>query len=55
MNHNIAIETARLQLAEVNRRADLLGSLGKIPRPRPLRPFRRRVVLLPAAIEVRHG
>ncbi|MBE0610893.1 MAG: hypothetical protein IH609_16045 [Dehalococcoidia bacterium] len=55
MNHNIAIETARLQLVHVSRRAELLGSLGEIPQPRPLLPFRRRVVSLPSAIEVRHG
>ncbi|MCZ7577683.1 MAG: hypothetical protein M5U18_11815 [Dehalococcoidia bacterium] len=55
MNHNIAIETARLQLVHVSRRAELLGSLGEIPQPRLLLPFRRRVVSLPSAVEVRHG
>jgi hypothetical protein len=55
MNHNIAIETARLQLVQVSRRAELLGSLGQIPQPRPLLPFRRRVVSLPAAVEIRHA
>ena len=55
MNHNIAIETARLQLVHVSRRAELFGRLGQIPQPRPLLPFRRRVVSLPSVIEVRHG
>ncbi len=55
MNHNIAFETARLQLSQISRRAELLGRLGDLPQPRPLLPFRRRVISLPAAIEVRHG
>lgn len=55
MNHVLALETARYEMARVNRRADLLGSLGSIPQPRPLLPFRRRVISLPAAIVVRHA
>lgn len=55
MNDTIAFETARLQLTRVSRRAELLGRLGQLPQPRPLFPFRRRVISLPAAIEVRHA
>jgi hypothetical protein len=55
MNHQIAFETARLQLSQVSRRAELISRLGDLPRPRPLLPFRRRVISLPAAIEVRRA
>lgn len=55
MNHVLALETARYEMARVSRRADLLGSLGSIPQPRPLLPFRRRVVSLPDTFVVRHA
>jgi hypothetical protein len=31
-----------------------MGSLGELPKAQPLFPFRRRVISLPAAIELHH-
>jgi len=45
---------ARFMLQEISRRASLMGSLGQLPAPRPLRPFRRRVIALPGVVEVQH-
>lgn len=57
MNYETAALTARYQLAEVSRRAELMGSLGKLPAAPALLPiFRRRTVTpLNAAIEVVHA
>ncbi len=53
MNHHIAFETARIRLEQVDRRATFMGSLGQVPNPRPLLPFRRRVISLPGTIELK--
>ena len=55
MNHVLALETARYEMARVNRRAEFTASLGAIPRPRPLLSFRRRVLSLPDTFVVRHA
>ncbi len=56
MNYQTADLAARFQMEAINRRATLLGSLGALPAAPALLPaFRRRVVALPAAIDVRHG
>ena len=44
----------QLRTERANRRASLLASLGPLPKPEPLRIFRRRVVALPRPVDVRH-
>ncbi len=53
MNHHIAFESARIRVEQVNRRATFMGSLGQLPNPRPLLPFRRRVISLPGVVELK--
>lgn len=56
MNYETAALTAHFEFEAINRRATLMGSLGKLPSAPSLMPlFRRRVVSLPAAIEIRHA
>ena len=55
MNDHIAFETARIRVEQVTRRATFMGSLGQVPTPRPLIPFRRRVIALPGVIELKKG
>ena len=55
MNEHIAFEAARIRVEQVSRRATLMGSLGQVPSPRPLLPFRRRVVALPGVVELKRG
>ncbi len=57
MNYEIAALTARYELAQVNRRAELMGSLGKLPLAPALLPiFRRRTVSpLSATVEILHA
>lgn len=55
MNEHIAYEAARIRVEQVSRRATLMGSLGQVPSPRPLLPFRRRVVALPGVVELKRG
>lgn len=51
-----AAAIARFELAAISRRADLLGTLGSLPAaPAALPLFRRRVITLPASVEVRHA
>lgn len=56
MNYETAALTARFELAEVNRRAELMGSLGRLPAAPALLPiFRRRAVApLDATVEIAH-
>lgn len=56
MNYETAALTARFELAEVSRRAELMGSLGSLPAAPALFPiFRRRAVApLNAPIDVAH-
>jgi hypothetical protein len=44
----------RLRTERANRRASLLSSLGPLPKRKPLRLFSRRVVALPAPVDIRH-
>jgi hypothetical protein len=54
MTHESALEASRLRIELASRRANLMGSLGELPKAQPLFPFRRRVISLPAAIELHH-
>ena len=54
MIEQIAFELSRQRLEETMRRASLVASLGELPRPQALFPFRRQVVSLPGIVEVRH-
>ncbi len=45
---------SRLRTERATRRASLLASLGPLPKPKPLRPFSRRVVALSAPVDIRH-
>jgi len=56
MTHATAFELSRLRLEEATRRAGLAATLGEVPQPRALFPFRRRVIsALPGVVEVRPG
>ena len=57
MNYETAALTARYELAEVSRRAELMGSLGKLPSAPALFPiFRRRAVMpLNTTVEIVHA
>ena len=55
MNYETAAIAARFECEAINRRASLMGSLGTLPSAPSLLPlFRRRVIAIPAAIEIRH-
>lgn len=57
MNYETAALTARFQVAEVSRRAELMGSLGRLPAAPALLPiFRRRTVSpLSQTVEIVHA
>ena len=54
MHEHIAFELSRQHLREVTTRANLVSSLGELPKAQALFPFRRRAVIsLPGIVEVR--
>lgn len=53
MTEQIAFELSRQRLAEVAQRANLVGTLGELPKPQALFPFRRQVMPLAGVVEVR--
>ena len=49
----LALELSRIRIQHMNDRATLVSRLGELPAARPLFSFRRRVISLPVAVEVR--
>ena len=49
----LTLELSRIRIQHINDRATLMSRLGELPAAQPLFTFRRRVVSLPEAVEVR--
>lgn len=49
----LAVELTRLRIQQTNERATLVSRLGALPVAQPLFSFRRRVIPLPCAVELR--